>query len=144
LARARRLAIEAGEPLHLILVRLGQVSEREFRRYLECGIRAYGFARDRCPDCGHDFLVAFSCKGRGLCPSCNARRMAETAAHLIDRSRLSPLPVRQWVLSVPKRLRWYLEREPRAISAVLHVLLRVIEAHLWQAATPARRPALGR
>jgi anaerobic ribonucleoside-triphosphate reductase len=52
--------------------------EREFRRYLECGILAYGFARARCPDCGHDFLVAFSCKGRGLCPSCNARRMAET------------------------------------------------------------------
>jgi hypothetical protein len=103
--------------------------EREFRRYLECGILAYGFARARCPDCGHDFLVAFSCKGRGLCPSCNARRMAETAAHLIDHV-FPPLPVRQWVLSVPKRLRWYLEREPRAISAVLHILLRVIEAHL--------------
>jgi hypothetical protein len=25
--------------------------EREFRRYLECGILAYGFARARCPDC---------------------------------------------------------------------------------------------
>ena len=105
--------------------------EREFRRYLECGILAYGFARARCPDCGHDFLVAFSCKGRGLCPSCNARRMAETAAHLVDHV-FPPLPVRQWVLSVPKRLRWYLEREPRAISAVLHILLRVIEAHLRQ------------
>jgi len=102
--------------------------EREFRRYLECGILAYGFARARCPDCGHDFLVAFSCKGRGLCPSCNARRMAETAAHLVDHV-FPPLPVRQWVLSVPKRLRWYLERELRAVSAVLHILLRVIEAH---------------
>ncbi len=102
--------------------------EREFRRYLECGILAYGFARARCPDCGHDFLVAFSCKGRGLCPSCNARRMAETAAHLVDHV-FPPLPVRQWVLSVPKRLRWYLEREPQAVSAVLHILLRVIEAH---------------
>ena len=69
--------------------------EREFRRYLECSILAYGFARARCPDCGHDFLVAFSCKGRGLCPSCNARRMAETAAHLIDHV-FPPLPVRQW------------------------------------------------
>jgi len=48
------------------------------RRYLECGILAYGFARARCPDCGHDFLVAFSCKGRGLCPSCNAPRMGES------------------------------------------------------------------
>ncbi len=43
--------------------------EWEFRRYLECGILAYGFARARCPDCGDDFLVAFSCQGRGLCPA---------------------------------------------------------------------------
>jgi hypothetical protein len=35
--------------------------ERELRRYLECGILAYGFARAGCPDGGHDFLVAFSC-----------------------------------------------------------------------------------
>jgi hypothetical protein len=103
--------------------------EREFRRYLECGILSYGFARARCPACGHDFLVAFSCKGRGICPSCNTRRMAEIAAHLVDHV-FPPLPVRQWVLSMPKRLRYFLEREPVAASAVLHILLRVIEAHL--------------
>jgi len=103
--------------------------EREFRQYLECGILAYGFARARCAECGHDFLVAFSCKGRGLCPSCNARRMAEIAAHLVDHV-FPPLPVRRWVLSVPKRLRYFLEREPRAVSAVLHIFLRIIEAHL--------------
>ena len=54
-----------------------------FRRFLECGILTYGFARARCNECGHDFLVAFSCKGRGICPSCNTRRMVETAAHLV-------------------------------------------------------------
>ncbi|AFL73393.1 hypothetical protein Thivi_1385 [Thiocystis violascens DSM 198] len=36
------------------------------------------------PASGHGFLVAFSCKGRGMCPSCNTRRMAQTAAHLLD------------------------------------------------------------
>ena len=35
--------------------------ERDFRHYLECGILAYGFARAYCAECGHDFLVAFSC-----------------------------------------------------------------------------------
>jgi hypothetical protein len=84
--------------------------EREFRRYLECGILAHGFARARCGECGHDFLIAFSCKGRGVCPSCNARRMVETAAHLVDQV-FPPLPVRQWVLAVPKRLR-YLRPRP--------------------------------
>lgn len=77
--------------------------ERDFRRYLECGILAHGFARARCAQCGHDFLIAFSCKGRGVCPSCNTRRMVETAAHLTDHV-LPPLPLRQWVLSVPMRL----------------------------------------
>lgn len=42
--------------------------EKAFRKYLECGIFAHGFARARCDDCGHDFLVAFSCNGRGVCP----------------------------------------------------------------------------
>jgi hypothetical protein len=114
----------------------------EFRRYLECGILAYGFARARCPDCGHDFLVTFSCKGRALCPSCNARRMAQTAAHRVDHV-FPPRPVRQWVLSVPKRLRWYPEREPQALSAVLHSLLRVIEVHLCQASGASSHARLG-
>jgi hypothetical protein len=43
--------------------------EREFRRYVECGLLCRGFARIRCPECGHEQLVAFSWKGR-LCPSC--------------------------------------------------------------------------
>lgn len=68
--------------------------ERTFRRYLECGILAHGFARAYCDECQHDFLIAYSCKCRGVCPSCNTRRMAETAAHLVDHV-FPPLPVRQ-------------------------------------------------
>ena len=37
-----------------------------FRKYLECGIFAHGFARTRCGDCGHNYFVAFSCKGPGV------------------------------------------------------------------------------
>jgi hypothetical protein len=57
--------------------------------------------------------------------------MAEVAAHLVDEV-FPPLPVRQWVLSVPKRLRYFLQRDPEALSAVLHIVLRVIEARLRQ------------
>jgi hypothetical protein len=53
--------------------------EREFRDYLRCGWLAGGFARFRCDGCGLDRLVPFSCKGRGFCPSCGGRRMAERA-----------------------------------------------------------------
>ena len=58
----------------------------------------HGFLRLRCEDCGHEKLVAFSCKRRGFCPSCGARRMAETTAHLVDQV-VPQVPVRQWVLS---------------------------------------------
>ncbi len=100
-----------------------------FRKYLECGIFAHGFARARCGDCGHDYFVAFSCKGRGVCPSCNTRRMAETAAHLTDHV-FPRLPVRQWVLSVPKRLRYFMQRDGAVLNMVLHIFLRVIAQSL--------------
>jgi Transposase zinc-binding domain len=41
----------------------------EFDAFLECGILAHGFLRLRCGECGHDKLLAFSCKRRGFCPS---------------------------------------------------------------------------
>jgi len=100
--------------------------EQAFRRYLDCGILANGFARAHCDECGHDFLIAFSCKGRGVCPSCNTRRMAETAAHLTDHV-FPRLPVRQWVLAVPKRLRYFLQRDTALQGAVLRILLRAVE-----------------
>nr|WP_251314824.1 transposase zinc-binding domain-containing protein [Escherichia coli] len=40
-------------------------------------------------------LVAFSCKKRGFCPSCGARRMAESARHPVEEV-FGPRPVRQW------------------------------------------------
>jgi len=114
--------------------------ENEFRSYLKCGILAHGFARARCSSCGYDFLVAFSCKGRGACPSCSAKRMAETAAHLVDHV-FPHVPVRQWVLSVPKRLRPFLHHRPRTASAVLHILLRALQATLREACPTAPRTA---
>jgi hypothetical protein len=59
--------------------------ERDFTRYLECGVLAHGFARVRCESCKDELLVAFSCKGRGVCPSCNAKRAHVTAVHLVER-----------------------------------------------------------
>jgi Transposase zinc-binding domain len=85
--------------------------ERELRGYVECGILACGFARAYCDRCGHDFLVAFSCKGRGVCPSCTTRRMADTATHLVEQV-FPQVPVRQWVVTFPKRLRFFLHRDP--------------------------------
>jgi hypothetical protein len=76
--------------------------ERELRGYLRCGIHSEGFVRCHCDGCGLDLLVALSCKGRGICPSCGTRRMTNTAAHLVDRV-LPDVPVRQYVLSALSR-----------------------------------------
>ncbi len=72
---------------------------REVDAFLGCGILAHGL-RLRCAHCTFNHLVAFSCKKRGFCPSCGARRMAERAAHWMD-AVLPHVPIRQWVLSLP-------------------------------------------
>lgn len=72
--------------------------EREFKKYLTCGNLAFGLARFHCSLCQKDKLVAFSCKGRTLCPSCTGRRMSDTAKHLIEKV-IPAVPTRQWVFS---------------------------------------------
>ena len=103
--------------------------EQDFRKYLECGILAHGFARARCAGCGYDFLISYSCKGRGTCPSCNTRRMVETAAHLVDQV-FPQVPVRQWVLSFPKRLWYFLARDADLLNSVLRIFLNSVEKAL--------------
>ena len=116
--------------LPLALLRVCLPARRsEFDAFLECGILAHGFLRLRCGDCSHDKLVAFSCKRRGFCPSCGARRMAQTAAHLVDHV-IPHVPVRQWVLSLPIPLRLLLAAQPKLVTPVLQVVHRVITRYL--------------
>jgi hypothetical protein len=102
--------------------------ERELREYLRCGVLSHGFVRVRCGACGKGRLVPFSCKGRGVCSSCGGRRMAETAAHLVD-SVIPRVPVRQWVLSVPPAVRYVLAYDSGSRSAVLAVLVRAVSSY---------------
>jgi ribosomal protein S27E len=101
----------------------------EFRRYLRCGLLKHGFLRVKCNGCRFERLVAFSCKLRGFCPSCGARRMVETSAHLIDHV-IPKTPVRQWVLSFPWPLRLLFARQPDKLSRCLAVIIRAIETDL--------------
>ena len=58
--------------------------EQAFEDFLECGRLEHGFLRVSCETCHAEHLVAHSCKRRGFWPSCGARRMAESAALLVD------------------------------------------------------------
>ena len=101
--------------------------ERELRSFLECGVAAYGFLRVHCDTCGRDRLVPYSCKGRAFCPSCGGRRMADTAAHLVDRV-FPEVPVRQWVLSLPFSLRYRLAYDATRVRDMLQIFVRAIFA----------------
>ena len=103
--------------------------KKEFDAFLDCGILANGFLRLRCGDCQHEKIVAFSCKKRGFCPSCGARRMTESAAHLVD-NVIPKEPVRQWVISFPIPLRILFAAQPQLLTPVLKVIHRAISTFL--------------
>ncbi len=102
---------------------------QEFNDYLACGRLEHGFLRVKCNGCRHEHLVAFSCKCRGFCPSCGARRMIETSAHLIDHV-IPPVPTRQWVLSFPWPVRFLYASRPDVLTRTLGVITRAIETDL--------------
>ncbi len=75
-------------------------------RWLDCGDLRCGFARIRCDNCGHEYLLPFSCKRRHFCPSCHQKRVVEYGEWLLT-DVLKKVPRRHWVFSIPKRLRIY-------------------------------------
>ncbi|MFH0920521.1 MAG: transposase zinc-binding domain-containing protein [Fibrobacterota bacterium] len=50
------------------------VIQRAVDKFLKCGDLREGFARVRCPDCGHELFVAYSCRQRACGPSCGRKR----------------------------------------------------------------------
>ncbi len=106
-------------------VRVPKHARRELEAYLGCGIPCWrGFARFRCRDCGESRIVAFSCKGRGFCPSCLGRRMCSTAANLMEYVLPPESGLRQWVLTFPFAWRPTLARN----GVLLGSLTRIFEA----------------
>ena len=72
--------------------------------FLRCGDLQAGFVRFQCPDCDHEFLLAFTCKQRGLCASCHQRRTLIESAFIAD-TVCAPVSHRHIVFTVPRLLR---------------------------------------
>ena len=81
----------------------------------------------RTADCGTERALPFSCKQRGLCPSCGARRMHDTAHHMVDRV-LPDVPIRQYVLSPPSEMVGLLAARGEAVSALGRLFVESIVA----------------
>ena len=86
-------------------------------RYLDCGILRNGFAQVRCKDCGHEYLLAFSCKRSHFGPSCHQRRVVEFGEWLCEEV-LKAVPHRHFIFSIPKILRRYFLYDRRLLSGL--------------------------
>ena len=116
---------------------VAQVAEK----FLACGVLEHGFARIRCDACAHEYLLAFSCKCRYFCPSCHAKRLAIWTQWL-DTTLLAPVPHRQVVLTIPKRLRAYCLYRRRLLGEIARVAARTVTAAI-RTLTGERELAVG-
>jgi hypothetical protein len=111
-------------------------AESSLRAFLECGIPRFGVARFRCKDCGDSRFVPFSCKRRMACPSCDAKRAVVESGHALE-ELLAAAPYRQWVLVLPKRLRYFVHRDARLPGEISRLLAETLtDFHLRRAAAP--------
>ena len=83
--------------------------------FLDCGRVQGGFARVRCPMCHAEHLLAFSCRTRNFCSSCQAKR-AVLFAEKLTSEILAPVPHRHWTFSIPRALRGLVERDRKLLG----------------------------
>ena len=62
-----------------------------------------------------------------MCPSCFPRRVAATATHMVGHG-FPELPLGQWSVPFPKRLRYFLHRDGFGLS--LHAAVRCGTNHV--------------
>ena len=111
-------------------------------RYLDCGVAEAGFARLRCEACGAERLLTLSCKQRGICPSCDAKRAAAFAAFLKD-ELLENVGHCLWTFTLPKMLRPYFMRQRELLGDLARLAYETIKELMLEAASdPHARPGV--
>ena len=95
-------------------------------RYLDCGVEEAGFARLKCDSCGMEKLLTLSCKQRGICPSCDAKRAAAFAAFLKD-ELLENVGHCLWTFTLPKMLRPYFMRHRELLCDLARLAYETIK-----------------
>ena len=114
--------------------------QRVIERFLQCGDPQHGFARVYCPNCRHDYLLAFSCKARYFCPSCHQKRVLAYGDWVED-NVLAPVPHRQYVFTLPRMLRPVFSRKRRLLGELCHIVERLL-ADAYSGAGTEGRPGL--
>lgn len=112
--------------------RLGSHVDRQVREYLSCGLFSGGCCRVRCEDCGHEFILPFSCKQRYLCPSCHQRKALVWADWLVDEV-LEPVPHRMWIFAVPQRIRPFFKYDSALLGQLSRIASKVLHTFFQEA-----------
>ena len=95
------------------------VMRASIEKFLKCGDLKEGFARVRCSDCKAEYFVAYSCRQRSCCPSCDQKR-ALLLAHRLNDEVFADVPHRQWVFTIPRRLRVYFRYDRSLLGKLCH------------------------
>ena len=104
-------------------------------RFLDCGDLKKGFARVRCPQCRHEMFVAFSCRGRCVCPSCLPAEASAQAGHQkralekavwVAQEVCAEVARRQFVFTIPKRLRIYFRYDRSLLGELCQAACRTL------------------
>lgn len=110
-------------------------------RYLDCGDPHFGFARVKCENCKNEYILPFSCKRRHFCPSCHQKRVVEFGEHLY-KEVLKYVSHRQWVFSLPKRLRPYFMYDRKMLAKLSRCAWKVLSDYIKQS-VPVDNPMPG-
>jgi hypothetical protein len=113
----------------------GQVLER----FIACGDLHRGFARIYCDRCGHDYLLAYSCRTRYFCPSCHQKRVLAYGEWL-ERNLLAPVPHRQHVFALPKLIRPFFRYRRRHLGELCQLVAGLLRIG-FKAMEPRGQPA---
>jgi hypothetical protein len=90
--------------------------------------------------CGHDYLLAFSCKTRYFCPSCHQKRVL-LYGEWIEENVFAPVPHRQYVFALPRLLRHFFARRREWLGELCCIAERLL-SRAYAGALPGGRPAL--
>jgi hypothetical protein len=120
---------------------LRPVVERVLREFLRCGLLEHGFARLWCPECRRSVLVAFSCRGRSFCPSCEKKRQLLWAEWLCNEV-LAPVFHRHVVLTMPRLLRPLFRRRRELLTELGRSAAEAVAELVRRGLSDDARPAL--
>ena len=105
------------------------VIQKVVGKYLDCGNPFCGFARIRCQKCGKEYLLSFSCKVRGFCPSCHAKRLEEWGEWMREKLILD-VPHCQVVFVIPKMLRIFFKYHRKLQGTLCQCAVKAFQKYL--------------